>query len=43
MTKKGGSNRSWVRRTFPEHVGIKGVMTINRASANQKAHSSYML
>ena len=32
-----------MQRTFPEHVGIGGAMTINRASANQKAHSSYML
>ena len=31
-----------MRRTFPEHVGIKGAMTINRGSARQKAHSSYL-
>ena len=29
--------------TFPGHVGIKGTMTINRASASEKTHSSYML
>ena len=39
----GCTNMSWTQMTFPKHVGVKWTRTINRESASQKAHSSYML